>query len=74
MKLPVTVLSGFLGGLLAQTDLSKHSVEDVVACGGWLHQQGGILASQDLTELGVDGVTLTHYISRSIELLFRVDN
>lgn len=65
------VLSGFLGGLLAQTDFSKHSIEDVVASGGWLHQQGGILASQDLTELGVDGVTLAHYISRSIELLFK---
>ncbi|WP_017294987.1 bifunctional ADP-dependent NAD(P)H-hydrate dehydratase/NAD(P)H-hydrate epimerase [Geminocystis herdmanii] len=64
------VLSGFLGGLLAQMDLSKYSIEDVVASGGWLHQQGGILASQDLTELGVDGVSLTRYISRSIELLF----
>jgi NAD(P)H-hydrate epimerase len=63
------VLSGFLGGLLAQTDLGKHSVEDVVASGAWLHQQGGILASQDLTELGVDGVTLTHYISRCLSLI-----
>lgn len=65
------VLSGFLGGLLAQSDLCKHSLEDVVAAGAWLHQQGGILASQDLTELGVDGVTLAHYISRSIKLLFQ---
>lgn len=63
------VLSGFLGGLLAQTDLSKHSIEDVVASGAWLHQQGGILASQDLTELGVDGVTLTHYMSRCLRLI-----
>lgn len=62
------VLSGFLGGLLAQTDLSKHSLEDAVASGGWLHQQAGILASEDLTELGVDGVTLAHYISRCLGL------
>lgn len=63
------VLSGFLGGLLAQTNLSKHSIEDAVASGGWLHQQGGILASQDVTELGVDGVTLAHYISRCLRLI-----
>ncbi|MGI0482798.1 NAD(P)H-hydrate dehydratase [Geminocystis sp. CENA526] len=66
------VLSGFLGGLLAQTDLSKHSLEDVVASGGWLHQQGGILASQDLTELGVDGVNLASYISRYLSQLYKI--
>jgi len=64
------VLSGFLGGLIAQTDLQKYSPEDVVATAGWLHQQAGILASQDLTEMGVDGVILAHYLSRSIVLTY----
>ncbi|BAQ66783.1 bifunctional ADP-dependent NAD(P)H-hydrate dehydratase/NAD(P)H-hydrate epimerase [Geminocystis sp. NIES-3709] len=65
------VLSGFLGGLLAQTDFIKHSIQDVVASAGWLHQQGGILAVEDLTELGVDGITLAHYISQSIAILIQ---
>ncbi len=62
------VLSGFIGGLVAQTDLTQHSVDEVVATAAWLHQQGGILAAQKHTEMGVDGITLAHYINRAIAL------
>lgn len=58
------VLSGFIAGLVAQT---SHSMGEIVAVGGCLHQQAGILASEDLTELGVDGVTLSRYLVQSIK-------
>lgn len=63
------VLSGFIGGLLAQTDLTQHSIDEVVATSAWLHQQGGILATKDKTQMGVDGVTLADYINKAIQQL-----
>jgi NAD(P)H-hydrate epimerase len=53
------VLTGLLGGLLAQ---SKFPTEDVVATAAWWHSQAGILAASDRTELGVDAFTLTQYL------------
>lgn len=65
------VLSGFIGGLVAQIDLSQHPIEEVVATAAWLHQQGGILAAKDYTQMGVDGVTLANYINKAI---FAINN
>ncbi|WPF89542.1 NAD(P)H-hydrate dehydratase [Cyanobacterium aponinum AL20118] len=60
------VLSGFLGAVIAQTNLNIFPVAKVVATCGWLHQQGGILAAQNHTEMGVDGVTLSEYINKAV--------
>ncbi|AFY44218.1 bifunctional ADP-dependent NAD(P)H-hydrate dehydratase/NAD(P)H-hydrate epimerase [Nostoc sp. PCC 7107] len=61
------VLTGLLGGLLAQAT-TKHPVEDIVATASWWHSQAGILAAQERTELGVDAFTLTQYLSRVMEM------
>lgn len=65
------VLSGFIGGLVAQIDLTQHPIDEVVATAAWLHQQGGILAAKDYTQMGVDGVTLANYINKAI---FAINN
>ena len=58
------VLTGLLGGLLAEA-ASKHiPLEDLVATAAWWHSQAGILAAQERTELGVDAHTLTQYLLR----------
>ncbi|WP_069792018.1 bifunctional ADP-dependent NAD(P)H-hydrate dehydratase/NAD(P)H-hydrate epimerase [Cyanobacterium sp. IPPAS B-1200] len=67
------VLSGFIGGLLAQNSFTDTPVIDTVAAAGWLHQQGAILASEDLSVLGVDGVTLSRYILKAVNQLI-IDN
>ncbi|MBC1220066.1 NAD(P)H-hydrate dehydratase [Nostoc sp. UCD121] len=56
------VLTGLLGGLLAQAATKQISVEDIVATAAWWHSQAGILAAQERTELGVDAFTLTQYL------------
>ena len=56
------VLTGLLGGLLAQAATKQIPVEDIVATAAWWHSQAGILASQERTELGVDAFTLTQYL------------
>ena len=53
------VLTGLLGGLLAQ---SPHAPFDVVQSAAWWHAQAGILGAQDRTELGVDAQTLTQFL------------
>ncbi|AFZ47029.1 carbohydrate kinase, YjeF related protein [Cyanobacterium stanieri PCC 7202] len=63
------VLSGFIGGLLAQNSFTDTINVDTVAAAAWLHQQGGILASEDLSTLGVDGVTLSQYILKAVNKL-----
>ena len=61
------VLTGLIGGLVAQEVKTKDSnLLDIVASAAWLHAQGGILAAQDRTELGVDGTTLAEYIQSAI--------
>ncbi|MFM9159982.1 MAG: NAD(P)H-hydrate dehydratase, partial [Dolichospermum sp.] len=56
------VLTGLLGGLLAQILPQEFTIEDVVATATWWHSQAGILAAQARTELGVDAFTLTQYL------------
>jgi NAD(P)H-hydrate epimerase len=63
------VLTGLLGGLLAQAATKQISVEDIVATASWWHSQAGILAAQERTELGVDAFTLTQYLMPAISTL-----
>jgi hydroxyethylthiazole kinase-like uncharacterized protein yjeF len=56
------VLTGLIGGLLAQDVLRSASVEAAVQTGAWWHAEAGILAAQERTELGVDAFTLTQYL------------
>ncbi|MBE9222796.1 NAD(P)H-hydrate dehydratase [Cyanobacterium stanieri LEGE 03274] len=65
------VLSGFIGGLLAQNNFTDTISVDTVGAAAWLHQRGGILASEDLSTLGVDGVTLSQYILKAVNELKR---
>ena len=60
------VLTGLIGGLVAQRETIAKPLEDIVASGAWLHQQGGILAAQNRSQLGVDGVSLSEYILQVI--------
>ncbi|QKQ73968.1 NAD(P)H-hydrate dehydratase [Nostoc sp. TCL240-02] len=63
------VLTGLLGGLLAQAATKQISVEDIVATAAWWHSQAGILAAQERTELGVDAFTLTQYLLKVLSLV-----
>lgn len=56
------VLTGLLGGLIAQAHNKKVSATTLTATAGVWHAQAGILASQQHSELGVDAFTLTQYL------------
>ncbi|NEQ88475.1 MAG: NAD(P)H-hydrate dehydratase, partial [Moorea sp. SIO2I5] len=56
------VLTGLVGGLMAQPVLSEHPLEAIVATAAWWHAQAGILAAQERSELGVDGGTLAEFL------------
>ncbi|GET38457.1 hypothetical protein MiSe_32150 [Microseira wollei NIES-4236] len=56
------VLTGLLGGLLAQASSPQMPIAEIVATGAWWHAQAGILAAKERTELGVDAFTLTQYL------------
>ncbi|MEA5549710.1 NAD(P)H-hydrate dehydratase [Anabaena cylindrica UHCC 0172] len=58
------VLTGLMGGLLAQVANKQTNIEDVVATAAWWHSQAGILAASERTELGVDAFTLTQYLMK----------
>lgn len=58
------VLTGLLGGLLAQGLNKEIAIEEIVATAAWWHAQAGILAARERTELGVDAFTLTQYLLR----------
>ncbi len=60
------VLSGFIAGLLAQSSLNRASTIDIVATAAWIHQQAAILAQKEVSQMGVDGVTLSKYILKFI--------
>ncbi len=53
------VLTGLIGGLVAQGSTPEKPLEAIVATGAWWHAQAGILAAERHSELGVDGVTLS---------------
>ncbi len=56
------VLTGLLGGLVAQKALGEQPLEAMVAVAAWWHAQAGILAAEERTELGVDAFTLSQYL------------
>jgi NAD(P)H-hydrate epimerase len=56
------VLTGLIGGLIAQTTAAKLPLEEIVATAAWWHSQAGILAAHERTELGVDAFTLSQYL------------
>ena len=56
------VLTGLIGGLLAETAARHLPMEVMVASAAWWHSQAGIMAAQERTELGVDAFTLTQYL------------
>ncbi|MEA5576013.1 NAD(P)H-hydrate dehydratase [Anabaena sp. UHCC 0451] len=58
------VLTGLMGGILAQVANKQVNIEDVVATAAWWHSQAGILAVKERTELGVDAFNLTQYLMR----------
>ncbi|MCW5316641.1 NAD(P)H-hydrate dehydratase [Nostoc sp. KVJ3] len=60
------VLTGLLGGLLAQAATKQIPVEDIVATAAWWHSQAGIIAAQERTQLGVDAFTLTQYLVKAL--------
>ena len=56
------VLTGLIGGLMAQNVSFQKPLEAVVATAAWWHARAGILAAQERTELGVDAFTLSQYL------------
>ena len=56
------VLTGLIGGLLAEAASRHLPLEAMVASAAWWHSQAGIMAAQERTELGVDAFTLTQYL------------
>jgi len=56
------VLTGLLGGLVAQAVKLDLPIEEMVQTAAWWHAHAGILAAQERTELGVDAFTLTQYL------------
>jgi NAD(P)H-hydrate epimerase len=61
------VLTGLMGGLVAQPALAEQPLEAIVAAAAWWHAQAGILAAQERTELGVDAFTLTQYLMQVVQ-------
>jgi ADP-dependent NAD(P)H-hydrate dehydratase / NAD(P)H-hydrate epimerase len=66
------VLTGLIGGLLAQKTASEPNCRDVswqvptVATAAWWHARAGIVAAKERTELGVDAFTLSQYLLTAI--------
>lgn len=60
------VLTGLIGGLLAQAVKRHLPLEPMVATGSWWHSYAGILAAQEHSELGVDAFTLTQYLTQVV--------
>ena len=57
------LLTGLIGGLLAQGDTSLAAAVDAAVVGAWWHGQAARVAAGDRTELGVDGTQLAQYLN-----------
>jgi ADP-dependent NAD(P)H-hydrate dehydratase / NAD(P)H-hydrate epimerase len=66
------VLTGLLGGLLAQAPSSPFEIAQSAT---WWHAQAGLMAAQHRTELGVDAHTLTQFLIPALhrQLLDAID-
>jgi NAD(P)H-hydrate epimerase len=60
------VLTGLLGGLVAQAISSSKLVDPCVPTAVWWHAMAGQYAARERTEMGVDAVTLTQYLLPAI--------
>ncbi|MCP2729186.1 NAD(P)H-hydrate dehydratase [Limnofasciculus baicalensis] len=58
------ILTGLMGGLIAQPIKQQESLAKIVATAAWWHAQAGILAAKERSELGVDPLTLSQYLIR----------
>ncbi|WP_013321557.1 bifunctional ADP-dependent NAD(P)H-hydrate dehydratase/NAD(P)H-hydrate epimerase [Gloeothece verrucosa] len=58
------VLTGLIGGLMAQQVTCLAAIEKTVATAAWWHAQAGIVAAGERTELGVDAFTLSQYLCK----------
>ena len=56
------VLTGLMGGLLAQAGSQGAPPEQAVISAAWWHAQAGLLAADQRTELGVDASTLVQFL------------
>jgi ADP-dependent NAD(P)H-hydrate dehydratase / NAD(P)H-hydrate epimerase len=61
------VLTGLMGGLLAQGLLRGTAIEQVVFSAAWWHAQAGVMAAKERSELGVDASTLIRYLIPALE-------
>jgi ADP-dependent NAD(P)H-hydrate dehydratase / NAD(P)H-hydrate epimerase len=61
------VLSGLMGGLLAQALRQGRPWEEAVQNAVWWHAQAGRRAVGDRTELGVDAYTMTQYLNITLK-------
>ncbi|HIK32243.1 MAG TPA: NAD(P)H-hydrate dehydratase [Oscillatoriales cyanobacterium M4454_W2019_049] len=58
------VLTGLIGGLVAQAAAGNETISPLVSSAVWWHSQAALLAVRDRSELGVDAFTLTQYLGR----------
>ena len=66
------VLTGLTAGLTAQSNLDEtNSLFNIVAVSAWWHAQAAIIAAGKRTELGVDALTLTQYLTPAISQLWQ---
>lgn len=68
------VLTGLVGGLVAQAATSQQPVERVVLSAIWWHAQAGRLTAQAQSELGVDAHTLARFLQPSLRTLLASPN
>ncbi|MGG6294783.1 NAD(P)H-hydrate dehydratase [Leptolyngbya sp. AN02str] len=61
------VLTGLMGGLLAQGMMHQASVSTMAAAAVWWHSHAAQLAARDRTELGVDPSTLAHTLIPALQ-------
>ncbi|MBD2025382.1 NAD(P)H-hydrate dehydratase [Leptolyngbya sp. FACHB-711] len=61
------VLTGLMGGLLAQGRMGEAAIEAIAVSAAWWHAQAGIWSARDRTELGVDPVTLAQSLSPTLQ-------
>jgi ADP-dependent NAD(P)H-hydrate dehydratase / NAD(P)H-hydrate epimerase len=67
------VLTGLIGGLIAQSSSPSVQALTTVVAAVWWHAQTGIYAAQQRTESGVDAYTLADFLSPALRLLKQRD-
>lgn len=61
------VLTGLLGGLIAQAALTGEDLAETIAAGVWWHSQAALMAAAERTLLGVDAQTLSSYLLPALQ-------